>query len=643
MQKKQALQLALVTGISATILMGCTTLPMKSSSAAPAPSAISHTYDSPYMNAADTPLTALENGALVCPETLSYWELDENDPKRASYDRDAVIEVAEGVWTLASPSIANSHVIQAPEGLIVYDTGDNLKEGAHFYKMIRSVSDLPIRAIIYSHEHYVAGAKSIVDSEAARGNKDIMIIGHPNTNTEMARTGGVSAVHPEVANVLFARSIEQFNFYLPDEGPDARFKNTIIPGEVGDFVAVNTPVEDGQTLNIAGLEVTFFTESIATDTNNQVLAWIPSRGISMDNITWGWFPNIYSARGGRYRNPQGWIAAIDKIRELAPKVLLGVHCSSLNDPDAIQERLLAYRDGLSFVLDQSLKGMLLGEGPDELAYSVRLPKHLAESPILVQNYGEVSVMAPRIFTAIFGQFDRNAVTMNKLHPQEEAERMVAAMGGADAVAKLVETAHKEGNYLWAAQLGDYLVKTDPASKKFRNLKAAALRQMAYRAVSTNTRSWYLTQALALEGKTAIVKTLPAFSSAVSVNLRDYVDFYRVRINPEAAAQTDKVIQLVFDPETAYLLHIRHSVVQFVETPKDYDRTPDVTIAVTPEVWTEVFNNTKDPADLIDQDKLRVTDGDPQMAKDLFAMFDPIFDWTTDPALKAWAKTAGQKK
>ena len=63
---------------------------------------------------------------------------------------------------------------------------------------------------------------------------------------------------------------------------------------------------------------------------------------------------------------------------------------------------------------------------------MQLPERLKEAPILVQSYGEVSIMPPRNYTAIFGQFDRDAAHLIKLHPTEEAERMVQAMGGADA-------------------------------------------------------------------------------------------------------------------------------------------------------------------------------------------------------------------
>lgn len=34
----------------------------------------------------------------------------------------------------------------------------------------------------------------------------------------------------------------------------------------------------------------------------------------LNNVVWGWFPNIYSARGGRYRNPNDWMGALNKIK-----------------------------------------------------------------------------------------------------------------------------------------------------------------------------------------------------------------------------------------------------------------------------------------------------------------------------------------
>jgi len=592
---------------------------------------VSDAFPSPYMNAAKTPLVEIANGAKVGKDTADYWNLPTDSSQRTSYDKDIVVEVADGVWTIGTDSIVNVQVVEGPDGLIVYDTGDNNEEGLHFYQLLRTVTQAPIRAIIYSHEHYLSGTKVIIDEEAKRGNRDIKLIGHPNTNESMSRTGGLVAVHPEVASVMMARAIEQFNIYLPDEGPDSRFKNTVIPRAAG-FVPVNTPVENGQKMRIAGLDVVFYTEGIATDSNNQVMVWFPERKIVMNNIVWGWFPNIYSVRGGRYRNPEGWVEAIDIVDKLKPEILLTTHATSLSGSDAIGQRLSDFRDGLNFVLDQTLKAILLGWNLDELQYAVKLPPRLQDSPVLVQNYGELRAMSPRIYTAIFGQFDRNASTLNKLHPQDEAARMVKAMGGESAAYDKSMAAYKDGDFIWSCQIADYLLKAN-STQKNRQLKANCLREMGYRALSTNSRSWYLSQALELEGKTAILKVAPAAPAAVEANLADYVDFYRVRINPERSAEVDKVLAIRFDDKQTYALHVKRSVVYFIPDLSASSRKPDVTVSMAPEIWTAIFNNVAAPSDLVENGSIKVDQGDAGEAKKLFSLFDPIYDWKNDKALQ----------
>ncbi len=595
----------------------------------------SNTFSSSYMNAAKTPLVEIANGAKVGKDTAAYWNLPTDSPQRTSYDKEIVVKVADGVWTIGTDSIVNIHAVEGPDGLIIYDTGDNVEDGQRFYQLLRTATQAPIRAIIYSHEHYVSGAKTFVDEEAKRGNKNIRIIGHPGTNESMSRTGGLVAVHPEVASVLMARTIEQFNIYLPDEGPDSRFKNTIIPRAAG-FVPVDTPVKDGQKMRIAGLDVVFYTEGVATDSNNQVLVWFPERKIVMNNIIWGWFPNIYSVRGGRYRNPEGWVTAVDILEKLKPEILLTTHATSLTGNDAIEQRLNNFRDGLNFVLDQTLKAILLGQNLDELQYAVKLPPRLQDSPVLVQNYGELRAMSPRIYTAVFGQFDRNASTLNKLHPQDEAARMVKAMGGESAAYNKSKTAYKDGDFIWSCQIADYLLKADHTQKN-RQLKANCLREMGYRALSTNSRSWYLSQARELEGKTAILKTAPAFPAAVKANLTDYVNFYRVRINPERSADVDKVLAIRFDDKHTYALHIKRSVVYFMPDLSASSHKPDVTVSMTPEIWAAIFNNTAAPSDLVEKGSIKVVQGNASEAKKLFSLFDPVYDWKNDKALQKVAE------
>lgn len=92
---------------------------------------------------------------------------------------------------------------------------------------------------------------------------------------------------------------------------------------------------------------------------------------------------------------------------------------------------------------------------------------------------------------------------------------------------------------------------------------------------------------------------------------------------------------------AYALHVRRSLVDFVPALDAHPRKPDVTVSLTSEVWTTVFNNLADPAALIDEGKIAVVQGDAAEAKELFALFDPVYDWENDEALKALAQMLDQ--
>ncbi|MFV0449156.1 MAG: alkyl sulfatase dimerization domain-containing protein [Vibrio sp.] len=592
-------------------------------------------FSSPYMNAKDTPLTHLPdsgNNAKVNQETASFWNLGKYSEKRVSYDAPTTVKIADGIWTFGSGSIVNMSAIEAPKGIIIYDTGDNDHDAEEFYTMLRKESDKPIAAIVYSHEHYTFGARYIVEQEAARGNKQIKIIGHPNTNASVAKNGGVSSIHPETSGITVARSIEQFNAYLPTQGDNAKFKNTIMPDQSG-FMPVNlSPTHDGQTINIAGLDMVFYMDGIATDTPNQLMVYVPSKKTVLNNVVWGWFPNIYSARGGRYRNPNDWMGALNKIKALDPEILLSTHSTSLIGKDKINARLESYHDGLAFVLDQSLKNIALGQGPDELRYSVKLPKYLKESPILVQNYGEISIMPPRIYTALFGQYDRNAAHLNKLHPKDEAGRMVAAMGGEEKTYNVAKQAFDNGDYLWSAQVSDYLVQNNPTQKN-KALKADALEQMGYRTTSTNSRSFYLAQAAELRGQVNIITNVPSTPTAIVQNIDDFVNYYRIRINPERSGNTEATIKFDFGGEQVYGLEISRAVVNYLDHAEVNKVKSDVTVQMKPEVWAELYNNTASFDGLLKAGKVKVTQGDSTQASQLMGLFDPIYDWQNDKGLQ----------
>jgi len=97
-------------------------------------------------------------------------------------------------------------------------------------------------------------------------------------------------------------------------------------------------------------------------------------------------------------------------------------------------------------------------------------------------------------------------------------------------------------YAWAAKLANQLYLIDKQDKDARQLKANALRQMAYVSTGANDRAHLMSQALALEGKTTIARLIPPQTAFIIATPTKYVDYFRVRIDPLKSDQIDKVVR-----------------------------------------------------------------------------------------------------
>jgi hypothetical protein len=78
---------------------------------------------SPYMGG-DVNLTKAPNGAIIREEMIST-------AAKIFYLEPTTEKLAEGVWCIGGYSLANTTVIEAEGGLIVYDTGDTKEEAEH--------------------------------------------------------------------------------------------------------------------------------------------------------------------------------------------------------------------------------------------------------------------------------------------------------------------------------------------------------------------------------------------------------------------------------------------------------------------------------------------------------------------------------
>ncbi len=564
---------------------------------------------SPYMGG-QVELVKAPNGAITNKKLLGRIG-------DFSWLKPTIENPAKGIWVFGGYGLAPMSIIEAEDGLIAFDTGDTKHDGELMLEAIRTVTKKPIKVIIYGHSHTVFGAGVL-----AEGKKDIMVIGHPNLNEVVKQNqggGGAPSFYPEVGPYLTARALLQFNTYMPKEGPDAYVVPTNLTNVESAFLPVNRPVQDGEKMTIMGIKFQFFTK-YGSDDKVHTTVWLPERKIVFTTLLWNSPPQLYSLRGDVFRDPREWIEGLRVTRDLNPEVLVSAGCRPVVGAKKVRETLEQYVDGASFVLDQTLRGILGGLGPDDLRHFVKFPKYLDEAPPNLQAYGEISSYPPAIYYQTVGWYDNDPANLKPLAPADEARRLVPLMGGREKVLSAARDALKKKEYAWAAKLANQVFLIDNQDKEARQLKADALRQMAYVSTGANDRAHLMSQALSLEGKTAIARLIPPPPEAIVATPAKYVDYFRVRIDPVKSDETNKFIRFEFADGSKAGLHIRRAVAEFVPDPDRYLRNPDLTLAMSGQTWVKLYLSQSMPEELIKSGEIKV-EGDSTEAARLINLFD----------------------
>jgi alkyl sulfatase BDS1-like metallo-beta-lactamase superfamily hydrolase len=563
----------------------------------------------PYMGA-PVEMTTAPNGAIARKDLVDRVG-------DAAWLEPTIEKPAKGIYVFGGYAVAPIAIIETDEGLIAFDTGDAKHDGEILLKAIRTVSDKPVKAIIYGHTHTVHGASVLTE-----GNQDVIVIAKPGLNEVVQQnlnSAGLPSYFPELGPYLMARAVTQFNGYMPNEGPDAWVAPTHIGAPDSAFIPANKLVEDGQEMTVLGVKMQFFTK-YGSDDKFHTTVWLPDRKILFTTMLWSSPPQLYSLRGDVFRDPREWIAGLRFNMDLKPDVLVSAAARPIVGAEKIQETLQDYMDGAMFVLDQSLRGILHGLGPDDLRHFVRFPKYLDEAPANLQGYGEISTYAPAIFYQAIGWYDNDAANLKPLAPADEARRMVPLMGGREKVIEATKEALEKKEYAWAAKLANLMYLIDNQDKEARQLKAAALRQMAYVSTGANDRAHLISQALAMEESVNIARLIPPADAAIAAMPTTFVDYFRVRIDPEKSGETNSFLRFEFSDGTSAGLHVRRAVAEFVPDPGKYQQAPDMTLRMTGETWSDLYVSRKTPKELMKNGEIEVI-GNAEEAERVLDLFD----------------------
>ena len=115
-----------------------------------------------------------------------------------------VIKVTEGVWVAVGYGLANSIMLEGDEGLVIVDTMETLEEAEAVKQAFRKISDKPIKAIIYTHNH----ADHVFGSSAFSEGNEVDVYAHDTTSFYIDRV--VNVIRP----IVSVRGARMFGSHL---------------------------------------------------------------------------------------------------------------------------------------------------------------------------------------------------------------------------------------------------------------------------------------------------------------------------------------------------------------------------------------------------------------------------------------------
>ncbi|MBD9427300.1 MBL fold metallo-hydrolase [Pseudomonas sp. PDM15] len=405
-------------------------------------------------------------------------------------------KVADNVWSAVGWQLGNVVAIDAPEGLIIVDTGESVSESRKIMDELRKVSAKPVKAVVYTHFHpdHINGVQAFVSPEQVASG-EVQIYAHDTLLANVVAQGA------QVGPVLGVRSAYTFGTFLkPADNKDMNGGiGPIAKADPSTFIAPTITFKERLDTTIAGLPVQFF--HAPSEAPDEIVLYLPNNKvlISAEVDQGPTLPNIHTLRGTKFRDPVLWVASLDLLRSLKAEYMVPLHGRPVTGAEKVEEVLRMTRDGIAYIHDQTVRWMNKGLTPDELVEKVKLPPHLASyTPYLREYYGTVKHSVRQIYNGYLGWFQGDPVDLDPIPPREKAQRLIALMGGRDKLLLEAGKAYLAGDYQWAAELSGYAIRVDREDELARDIKARSFRKLGYASMNINWRNWYLTSAMELE-------------------------------------------------------------------------------------------------------------------------------------------------
>ncbi len=521
-------------------------------------------------------------------------------------------QVKDGIWQLRNFDLATLTIIEGKTGWILVDPNTSLETGqaAKAFLQQHLFKDKPITAVIFTHSHldHFGGVAAFISDEEYESGK-VTLVAPEGFVTE------ASSENIMLGNAMSRRAGFQYGSSLtpgPRGNVDLGLGKSVPFGTTSLFIPNKIIRKTGETHSIDGVEFVFQIAS-GTEAPAEFTFYLPENnafcGAEVISRT---LHNVYTLRGAKVRDALLWSQMIDSILQNYGQsdVIFNSHHWPIWGQERIRNYLENQRDTYKFIHDQTVRMILKGMTPNEIANTIQLPESLSQQFYSRGYYGTVEHNAKAVYQYYMGWFDGNPANLHPLPPADTAPKYIEMMGGINNVIAKAQSYYDNGEYQWVAELLNHAVFAEPNNHAAKTLLANTYDQMAYQAESGPWRSEYLTAAHELRnGITAPrFRTEDARGVLTRTPIAIFMETIAVNIDSEKAEGKTLVVEFIFsDVNERYVLSLNNSVLNFYPRPLSDNNTlePSVSLTLTKAILLNLITGTGDLKTTLFSDNLSI--------------------------------------
>jgi len=324
-----------------------------------------------------------------------------------------VREIAPGVHFLAG--FGNTTFLVGEDAVAVVDPG-LFANGPRVVEQLRTVTDLPVRYVIYTHGHYdhAFGTPAILDDAAARNHDAPDIVGHVNVARRFARYAKTAGHLAQTFDFQFASwgghggDVVRKARYCP---PTIEFEDRITLDGLGGL-----PIEVRHGLG---------------ETDDHAWVWVPDRKVIVGgDFIVSSLPNAGTPFRVQRYVPE-WADALEEMAAVEPDQVVSGH-GGVFRADAT-EMLHTTARALRWLDAEVVRRINDGQWQEQILAEVHLPPELDESRYLRPLYGCTAFAVRDLLRRYMGWYDGNPSMLFPSRHADVAREVVALVGGVDPI------------------------------------------------------------------------------------------------------------------------------------------------------------------------------------------------------------------